>query len=366
MNESSARFIMNCYEYLVQNKNDVEYWFIVDRTYSQNAYLNRITEKNIIFKKPFTNSIGWKIWLDYQLPSLLKKYKADLLINTGGIASASSIAQCTWMPVNPENNEPQKNKNYNGFYKRRLQKTLQKSQIIFALSEKKRQQITREYDFDSNKIIVARTAADERYRILSWPEKETMKVKYAAGKEYFIVSVDSAVQNLIHLLRAFSQFKKRQQSNIQLVFAGSGLKNELSFLERLETFKYRTDVHIYDNLNENDKTKLMAAAYALVHPFSDDETGSIVLNAFRANVPVIASDKGSLPEIAADAALYASPDDVELLAGQLMLLYKDEKLRLQLIEKGKLQYQLFNRNESMEKLYQAMMQAAEGNHNISM
>ena len=366
MNESSARFIMNCYEYLVQNKNDVEYWFIVDRTYSQNAYLNRITEKNIIFKKPFTNSIGWKIWLDYQLPSLLKKYKADLLINTGGIASASSIAQCTWMPVNPENNEPQKNKNYNGFYKRRLQKTLQKSQIIFALSEKKRQQITREYDFDSNKIIVARTAADERYRILPWPEKETMKVKYAAGKEYFIVSVDSAVQNLIHLLRAFSQFKKRQQSNIQLVFAGSGLKNELSFLERLETFKYRTDVHIYDNLNENDKTKLMAAAYALVHPFSDDETGSVVLNAFRANVPVIASDKGSLPEIAADAALYASPDDVELLAGQLMLLYKDEKLRLQLIEKGKLQYQLFNRNESMEKLYQAMMQAAESNHNISM
>ena len=116
MNESSARFIMNCYEYLVQNKNDVEYWFIVDRTYSQNAYLNRITEKNIIFKKPFTNSIGWKIWLDYQLPSLLKKYKADLLINTGGIASASSIAQCTWMPVNPENNEPQKNKNYNGLF----------------------------------------------------------------------------------------------------------------------------------------------------------------------------------------------------------------------------------------------------------
>jgi glycosyltransferase involved in cell wall biosynthesis len=362
----SARFIMNCHEYLLQNKNDAQYWFIVDKTYSRNAYLNSIPVKNIILQKGFTNSILRRIWPDYQLQSLLKKYDADLLINTGGIASASSIAQCSWMPVKPENKEPKKNRYYNGFYKIRLQKTLQKSQMIFALSEKSKQQIIGEYNFDSNRIIVARTAADERYRVLSWTEKESMKVKYSAGKEYFIISVDGASQNLIHLLKAFSQFKKRQQSNIQLVFSGAGLENESSFLEKLETFKYRTDVHIYGNLDEAEKIKLIAAAYALVHPFCDDETGSMVLNALRANVPVIASDKGSLREIAADAALYASPDDVELLASQLMLMYKDEKLRAQLIEKGKLQYQLFNRNDSMEKLYQAMMQATEGNHNISM
>jgi hypothetical protein len=128
----SAWFIMNCHEYLLQNKSDVEYWFIIDKTYSKNVYLNNIPKKNIIFQKRFPNPMGWRIWLDYQLPSLLKKYNADLLINTGGIASTSSIAQCSWMSVNPQNNESQKNKKYNGFYKRRLLKTLLGNTILTA------------------------------------------------------------------------------------------------------------------------------------------------------------------------------------------------------------------------------------------
>jgi len=366
VHEYSARFIISCHEYLLQNKRDPVYWFIVDPTYIENTLLNSLPAKNILVKKPFPNPIGWKIWLDYQLPSLVKKYNADLLINTGGIASGSPVAQCSWMPEKPVSNKFQKNTNYTALYERRLKNTLQKSQMVISLSEKRRQQLIRQYNFDSNRIIVARTAADERYRILSWAEKESVKVRYAAGKEYFIVLVDSPSENLIHLLKAFSQFKKRQQSNIRLVFAGAGLKNEQGFLEKMETFKYRSDVHVYDNPDDDDTIKLISAAYALVHPFSGDETGAAVLNAFKANVPVIASDKGSLPEIAATAALYANLDDVELLAGQLMLLYKDEKLRGQLIEKSRLQYQLFNRNESMENLYHAMMQAAAGNHNISM
>ena len=216
----------------------------------------------------------------------------------------------------------------------------------------------REYAFDKERIKVVRSSADERYRILSWAEKENMKVRYAAGKEYFIVAVDHPQQNLINLLKAFSQFKKRQRSNIQFVFAGKGLKNESGFIEKLGTFRYRSDVHIYDTLDEEDAIKLISAAYALVHPFDEDEPGANVMNAFKANVPVIASDKSSLPEIASDAALYASLHDIELLASQLMLLYKDENLRIRLIEKGNLQWQQFDRNESMEQLQTAIMQGA--------
>jgi hypothetical protein len=39
-----------------------------------------------------------------------------------------------------------------------------------------------------------------------------------------------------------------------------------------------------------------------------------------------------------------------------MLLYKDENLRGRLIGKGQLQWQLFNQPESMEKLYNALVQ----------
>lgn len=352
----SANFITGCHEYLLQNKCEADWVFILDRTYVDNESLKRIPSKNILLKKKFLP--GWKFWYDVQLPLITKKHKADLLITTGGIASASIVPQCSWMPDMQEENGSKKNKGYFGFYKKRIQKTLQRSQIIFVCSEKKRQQIVRENDFDKNTIMVVRSAADERYHMLPWAEKENSKVKYAAGKEYFIVAVNGLQQNLINLLKAFSRFKKRQQSNIQLVFVGKDLKMDTGFIEQLETFKYRSDVHIYHNFEEDEIIKLISAAYALVHPFDDDETGTFVLNAFKAQVPVIASDGGSLPEIAANAVLYASLHDFELLASQMMLLFKSENLCRQLVQKGNLQWQQFNRNRSMAQLYNAIMHAA--------
>jgi hypothetical protein len=65
-----------------------------------------------------------------------------------------------------------------------------------------------------------------------------------------------------------------------------------------------------------------------------------------------------LLEIAVDAALYANINETELLASQLMLLYKDENLRMQLIEKSKTQLAQFDRDESMEQLLNAMVQVA--------
>jgi glycosyltransferase involved in cell wall biosynthesis len=320
--------------------------------------LKRIPLKSILFKKILPNRIGWKFWLDYQLPSLLKKHKADLLITTGGIASSFAIAQCAWITNGSTSFLSKKNKSYFNFYKRRLKKTFDRSQMIFTCSEKNKQQIIQRHGFDEHSILVVRSFADERYHVLPWTEKENIKVRYAAGKEYYIIVVDSPQQNLIDLLKAFSQFKKRQQSNMQFVFIGEGLKNNPDFIEKLETFKYRSDVHVYDNLSEDDFIKLISGAYGLVHAFNEDETGTIILNAFKANVALITTDEGSLREIAADAALYVSNDQAGSLANQLMLLYKDESLHMQLIEKGKLQWQQFDRAKSMEKLLHAIVQTA--------
>jgi glycosyltransferase involved in cell wall biosynthesis len=354
VNPYSAKFILSCHEYLLQNKNEVEWLFIIDKSHIKQESITRIPPKNLLFKKKLLP--GWKFWYDSQLPSLVKKHAADLLVTLGGVACPSPIAQCTWIPDIAQNSGSRKHSSYFAFYKKRLAKTLEYSKMIFTCSQKKRQELTGLYGVSNKKVMVVRGASDERYEILSWTEKENMKVKYAAGKEYFFARVDFPTHDLINLLRAFSQFKKRQQSNIQFVFAGKGLKASSHFIEKLKTFKYRSEVRIYETLDEQDLIKLTSAAYGLVHPFDDDETGTIVISAFRANIAVIASGKTSLGEIAADAALYASLDDLELLSSQMMLLYKDEHLRLELMQKGNLISQQFDRNTSMEELQTAILQ----------
>ncbi len=356
---SAIEFIIKCHKLLLQKNPESEWLFVLDKNYVDNEMLKEIPLQNILFKKIISNQFGWKLWYDYQLPSLIKKVNADLLITTGGVASSSSIAQCVWVAGLHENNYSKKPNNYFRFYKKRLQKTIEQSKTIFTVSEKTKQFLIEKNKLNEKRISVLRNAVDENFKPLLWGEKESIKTKYAAGVEYFIVLVDEQHQALIHVLKAFSSFKKRQQSNMQLVLVGQKLKNDIDFIEKLETFKYRNDVHVYDNINEDELRKIISAAYAFVHPFHEDEIGIFVLNAFKANVPIVISEKGSLAEIAADAALYADANDIETLANQMMLLYKDEKLRSAQIEKGELQWQKFSWDETVQQLENAIMQAAD-------
>ena len=69
--------------------------------------------------------------------------------------------------------------------------------------------------------------------------------------------------------------------------------------------------------------------------FFDGRVWCAGLEAMRCDVPVITSADSSMQEIAGDAALYADANDHTDIADKMMLLYKDENLRNQLIEKGR-------------------------------
>ena len=59
------------------------------------------------------------------------------------------------------------------------------------------------------------------------------------------------------------------------------------------------------------------------------------LEAMKCDVPVITSSTGAMPEICSNAALYADPQNFKDIAENMMLIFKDEKRRKELIEKGR-------------------------------
>ncbi|MBY0347676.1 MAG: glycosyltransferase, partial [Hydrotalea flava] len=84
--------------------------------------------------------------------------------------------------------------------------------------------------------------------------------------------------------------------------------------------------------------------------------GVPVIEAMQSGTPVICSNTGSLPEIAGNAALLAAPDNVEELAQQMQLIYKDEIKRNQLIDAGRLQAAKFSWEASAESFWEVMQQ----------
>ena len=122
---------------------------------------------------------------------------------------------------------------------------------------------------------------------------------------------------------------------MKLIITGTVSKQHAGLAEKLATYKYREDVVLTGLLPAAVNTRLITAAYALVHTTAPCASELIMLDAMQAGIPVIAAENNNLPETGGDAVLYADAANPKNIGKQMLALYKDENLRGQNIEKGK-------------------------------
>ena len=144
---------------------------------------------------------------------------------------------------------------------------------------------------------------------------------------------------------------------MKLVLAGRLAWKYDSFIQNLKKYKFKEDVIMLGYLSEDELVKITASTYALVYPSLLEGFGVPVLEAMKCHVPVITSSGSSMEEIAKDAALYADPESFEEIAAKMMLVYKDENLRKELIEKGKVIADQFSWKRTAELLWQSILKA---------
>ena len=111
------------------------------------------------------------------------------------------------------------------------------------------------------------------------------------------------------MLKAFSVFKKRQQSNWKLLLTGPIDRKSKVLLESLKTYKYRDDTVLTGLLKDEDMVKLTGSAYAMICTVPWNRAGVSVLGAMACDIPVITSHYPLTDEIAGNAVLYADPED---------------------------------------------------------
>jgi glycosyltransferase involved in cell wall biosynthesis len=88
-------------------------------------------------------------------------------------------------------------------------------------------------------------------------------------------------------------------------------------------------------VDDADLVPLIAGAAALVHPSRDEGFGFTPLEAMAVGTPVIASDAGSLPEVAGGGALLADPDDVGAWRDAIEAVTGDRAVRDRLVASGR-------------------------------
>ena len=317
-----------------------QHQFVFITTDNNNEIQTLSTNTLTVISQPKSDTIlFWKFWLDHTLPAILKKHKADLLINLEEITSLrTNVPQLTFFKslFSPMPDEFYAKRKYR-FMKTYTAAFLQRSSIIIANSFWLKNKMISGFKIDDRNIEVLYPGFDALYQPIPWNEKEILKQKYAEGKEYFLNngSMGNKTQ-LLDLLKAFSVFKKRQKSNMQLIMVMPSPTEKNKVPENLKTYKYRTEVKIITGLSNKEMAQLTAAAYAFVQPAADEQFPVASLSAMQCEVPVITAKNNTAYEIFGDSALYTEAGNFDDIADKMMLVFKDENLRNDLIKKGKL------------------------------
>lgn len=283
--------------------------------------------KNILLKR---------LWIDKVLISQLRKIRADILISAGDFSLPKTSFPHLILKPDPE----------------KLQLSYIKKANLVVISETDRQSLITQMGLVPDKIMIVHPLPQKGFFPIDDEKIKLIKEKYSDNKEYFIINAGLQKKDeLISLLKSFSHFKKRQQSNFKLML----LIDSNTLLQKdMENYKYRNDVILIRSDSNKEKAAITAAAYAMIHPSYTDCDMISVLNAMQSGIPVIATKNQIINEIVGDTVLYAE-NEIKDLGEKMMQLYRDETLRSQLIEQGKEKMKNYTEENSATQLWQAIM-----------
>lgn len=135
-----------------------------------------------------------------------------------------------------------------------------------------------------------------------------------AGRHILFVGTLEPRKNIRGLLDAYALLRRRRGDAPRLVMAGRTRDDALADLERVNTPPLAGYVDRPGYVSDERKRELYRDACMLVLPSLEEGFGLPVLDAMACGVPVVVSNRGSLPEVAGAATSPVDPFDTEALA----------------------------------------------------
>jgi glycosyltransferase involved in cell wall biosynthesis len=155
----------------------------------------------------------------------------------------------------------------------------------------------------------------------------------AIPREKVVLNV-GAVQirkNVVRLVEAFESLDE----DWRLELAGSSGYGSAEIVARIERSRARDRIRILGYVSPDELAACYARASIFAFPSLDEGFGMPVLEAMAGGVPVLASNRSALPEVAGEAAILVDPQDGDALACGLRSLAADEGLREEWARRGR-------------------------------
>jgi glycosyltransferase involved in cell wall biosynthesis len=246
---------------------------------------------------------------------------------------------------------------------------LRQADCVLTVSEDARSQIAAAYHYPKSQIHVVHEGVNAIFRPLECSGTNTVLLEryHIPSESPLILYVGglSPHKNIQGLLRALNGVRRTTSIQCHLVIVGDyehdsfyscyhdllSLAHRLG-LERCVTFTgFVPDDHLVALLN---------AASLFVQPSFSEGFGLPALEAMACGVPVVASKRGSLPEVLGSAGVFFDPNNHREMASVLVRLLQDSALRKRLRTDGLRRATDFSWQVSASKVVRLLEEVVHG------
>ena len=158
-----------------------------------------------------------------------------------------------------------------------------------------------------------------------YKKKKIIKLIYVSPLFYY--------KNQTIVAKAFSRLKKKYR-NLDIKFVGNYKQNLNIYNEIIDNNPLITSNNFVGEIDHEKVVKLLCDSDIFIFASSSETFGISLVEAMALGMPIVCSNKSSLPEILRDGGLYFDPSNDFELSNQINKFIKNKKLREKNLKKA--------------------------------
>ncbi len=245
--------------------------------------------------------------------------------------SVVTVHDLSWVR-HPETHPAERLREMNRF----MPKVIEHATHIIVDSDFVRGEVINHYSVPHERVTTVLLGVGAEFRPYASAESSVVLAQFGLehGKYQLAVGTLEPRKNLSTVIAAFERLPESIRQRFPLVIVGMNGWGMENFSKNFQHMIARGEVRLLGYVSQKELPALYSGARLFIYPSLYEGFGLPPLEAMACGVPVIASNRASLPEVVGDAGLLVEPMDDMVISMHMQSLIDDSTLHARLSKAG--------------------------------
>jgi len=217
-----------------------------------------------------------------------------------------------------------------------INKAYHRAHQMICVSQATQNDLVEFYGENGNNVSVIHESVRPEF-LYEIPEEDKIKIRtrYRLPQHYILsVGILKPHKNVMRLIKIIRDLRKEGFTKQSLVIVGKRFEKHPEILVEIHKGEQEGFIRHLENIPAQDLPAIYQMADIFAFISLHEGFGLPILEAFASEIPVLASDVSSIPEVAGKGAMLVDPTDDIQIKKCLARLLSDENLRKEFAAKG--------------------------------